>query len=243
MVSNDQLIQDASVADVLNQFDLKNGDTPLSVKSAIDEGKWVVLTSMQDGLPRPPIPRIHAERVLKKRRPDGSPAFWIEGMPYSPPKPQKGSIKCMLHPDFDETDGPAGFDRSFVDEAGLSGVTCNMNARDKKNRDDFANVVQRDDHMKSKHPRFYAAIQSLIERRAKTAADAAAEADREMVRAQQQAILALAGQRPQEAAQSDPSINLEYLNAEGLRAYADAHGIELTNRQSVTQMRAEIEAA
>src|SRR5690554_5423069 len=63
----------------------------------------VTVYSTIDGEPRE-ILRIDAERVLGKRRSDGTPAFWMPGLPGDRPPYFQGFIKCMLHPEFDESD-------------------------------------------------------------------------------------------------------------------------------------------
>ena len=219
------------------------GDTGLQTTNTVLDGKWVTLVSMQDGLPRPPIPIAHARRVLRKKRPDGSPAFWIEGMPYQPPEPMKGSIKCMLHPDFDETDGPAGFGRELIEGAGLAGVSCNQNARDKKNRDDFANVYQRNRHMLKKHPGYYRQIQELLAERERKAADDQRIEDRDFLRQQQAAIMALAGGANPTAAAAADAPSLADLNRQALQRYADAHEISYDTRWGEDRLRTEIETA
>lgn len=240
------LVQEVAVERALDALnDPKTpDDTPLLVESEISQGQRVVLTSMVDGLPRPAIPRIHAKRVLSKMLPNGKPAFWIPGMPGEPPKPERGSIKCMLHPDFDEASGPAGFGREFVDEAGLQGFFCNRGDQSKQNRGDFQSVYDRDEHMRSKHNRQYEVIRKAQGTQEDIDEKTERQLDREATQARTEAMMQLvtgmaSGVVPTEA----PAINLEFLNAAGLRAYADKQGIALTNRQSVTAMREEIEAA
>jgi hypothetical protein len=249
MVSpNAGLVQERMIDDLLEGV-RSEGDTGLQTTNTVLDGKWVTLVSMQDGLPRPPIPIAHARRVLRKKRPDGSPAFWIEGMPYQPPEPMKGSIKCMLHPDFDETDGPAGFGRELIESAGLAGVSCNQNARDKKNRDDFANVYQRNRHMLKKHPGYYRQIQDLLAERERKAADEQRIEDRDFLRQQQAAIMALAsGATPANffdptAGAEAPPLPLADLNRAALQRYADAHEISYDTRWGEDRLRTEIETA
>ena len=247
----DSLVQEVAVERALDA--LKDpatpDDTPLLVSSNID-GQRVALTSMVDGLTRPSIPRIHAKRVLSKPIPGTKlPAFWIPGMPGTPPTPERGSIKCMLHPDFDEEHGPAGFGRAFVDESGLQGFFCNRGDQSKQSRADFQSVFDRDEHMRSKHSRQYEVIQKAQGTPEEIGEKAERQIDRELQQAQIAATQAQ-GEAMLEAVQAlmkgqdvPVSAALEHLNADGLRAYADKQGIELTNRQSVTAMREEIEAA
>lgn len=138
----------------------------------------VTVYSTTDGEPRQ-ILRIDAERVLMKRRSDGRPAFWMEGMPGSAPNYLKGELKCLLDPEFDEKDGVSGFDRAFIDSLGLTGRTCNMMAPEKNNAR-FKSVFDRDDHMAKKHRRENSIIKdglARIERqKAEDKADRATEA-------------------------------------------------------------------
>lgn len=247
----DSLVQEVAVERALDA--LKDpatpDDTPLLVSSNID-GQRVALISMVDGLTRPSIPRIHAKRVLSKMIPGTKlPAFWIPGMPGSPPTPERGSIKCMLHPDFEEEHGPAGFGRTFVNEAGLEGFFCNRGDQSKQNRGDFQSVFDRDEHMRSKHSRQFEVIQKAQGTQEDIDAKSERSIDRELQQAQvaatqEQAAAMLEAVQALMKGQATPAgAALEHLNAEGLRAYADKQDIALTNRQSVTTMREEIEAA
>lgn len=187
------LVQEAAIELALDNLDDKPDDTGLLVGSAVDEGQRVVLTSMIDGLTRPPIPRMHAKRVLDKRLPGGNPAFWIPGMPYEPPKPAVGSIKCMLHPEFDEEHGPAGFNREFVDDAGLMGFFCNRGDQSKQNRANFLSVYDRDQHMHSKHGTQLEIIEKAQGKQSDIEAQAERQLDREIQQATTAAILAAVG--------------------------------------------------
>jgi hypothetical protein len=174
-------------------LDYQSGDTDLQVESTIDDGQWVQLTSMRDGLKRPPIPQIHAARVLAKTLPDGSPAFWMPGMPYTPPEPQIGSIKCYFHPDFDEEDGASGISREFIVQAGMGDFTCNSGDLSKQNRGDFKTVLMRDAHMHSRHRRQLEAIQRAQGDEKEQAERTERQLDREYLRQQTEAMLRLAG--------------------------------------------------
>lgn len=240
----DSTVHKAAVKNALDNINLdyRGGDTGLEVESNIVDGQWVQLTSMRDGLPRPPIPRVHASRVLEKTLPDGSPAFWIQGMPYDPPVPQIGSIKCYFHPEFDETDGPAGFGRDFIDQAGLEGFTCNNKDNSKQNRGDFKTVMQRDAHMQNRHRRQIEAVE-------KAQGDAKEQAERSERRQQTETMMRLmerqielsGGVVPE--APEPAAVPLEYLNAEGLRSLAVLKGVKLRDARSAEKMREDIEAA
>ena len=158
-------------------------DIPARVST--DADRKVTLYSTTTGEPHE-ILLNDAPRVLRKRRRDGSRAFWAEEMPGERPLRVVGTVQCMLHPDFDETDGAAGFDRKFIDDIGLAGRTCNMMAPDKANRGDFKSVYERDDHMAKKHRREWRTIEAAQEQ-----ADAAR--DRAERRETTDAMLALAG--------------------------------------------------
>ncbi|MEE8457513.1 MAG: hypothetical protein V3S28_05645, partial [Acidimicrobiia bacterium] len=145
---------------VTTGLDLGTDDAPAQISSNSDE--MVTLYSMIDGEPRS-ILNLDVPRVLRKVLPNGSPAFWHPDMPGAAPEYTKGQIKCMLHPDFDESEGPAQFDRQFIDGIGLTGRTCNLMAPDKANVADFHSVFDRDDHMAKKHRREWATIQDALQ--------------------------------------------------------------------------------
>ncbi len=128
---------------------LGEGDAPISVSA--HTGAKVRVYSMIDGEPRD-ILAIDAQRVMRKRLPDGRPAFWMEGMAGEAPPYRKGIIKCFLHPEFDEKGGPAGFDRTWLDSIGLFGRSCNMSDITKPNKADFRSIFDRDAHMRRAHP-------------------------------------------------------------------------------------------
>ncbi len=175
---------------VTTGIDLDGDDTPAQISSNSDE--MVTLYSMIDGEPRP-ILNLDVPRVLRKVLPDGTPAFWHPDMPGSAPEYTRGQIKCMLHPDFDESEGPAQFDRHFIDGIGLTGRTCNLMAPDKSNVSVFKSVFDRDDHMAKKHRREWATIQDALQ-------TASTQRYREEDRQTRQAMLSLAasasGQTP-----------------------------------------------
>ena len=148
----------------------------------------ITIYSMIDGEPRS-ILKLDRTRVLSKTLSDKSPAFWYEGMPGEPPTYTKGTIRCFLHPEFDETDGPAEFDRSFIDDIGLAGLFCNANNPRVANVDSFRTVFDRDEHVRRKHKRTWATVQSALERKER-------DAEREERRADRDAMLALAGGVP-----------------------------------------------
>ena len=121
----------------------------------------ITIYSMMDGSPRE-VAKIDAQRVLMKKLPGGGPAFWAPGLPGSAPEYTKGALKCYLDPEFDETAGPAGVDREWIDAIGLAGRTCNMMAPDKHNQK-FSSVYQREEHMAKKHRNEWKTIQGAIE--------------------------------------------------------------------------------
>ena len=151
----------------------------------------VTIFSTQNGEPRL-ILKIDAKRVLNKRLSNGQPAFWMTGMPGKPPEYVKGAIHCYLDPAFDESDGPAGFDRAWLDKIGLSGRTCNMMAPDKGNQK-FRSVFDRDDHAAKKHRNEWKIIQDSIEKQRLATEAEERRLDREAQNAQSAAMLALAG--------------------------------------------------
>jgi|TARA_R100001530_G_scaffold17438_2_gene15071 hypothetical protein len=145
----------------------------------------ITVYSMINGEPREVL-KNDAPRLLAKKLASGGLAFWYEGMPGEAPAYAKGDVSCMLHPDFDESEGASGLDRAFIDTVGLSGRTCNMNAVDKNNRDDFRSVYDRDDHMAKKHRREWSTIQAAIETRDRNR-------ERDERREDREAMQALAG--------------------------------------------------
>lgn len=159
----------------------------------------VTIFSTQNGEPRQ-ILKIDAKRVLNKRLSDGRPAFWMEGMPGKPPVYAKGTIACYLDPNFDESDGPAGFDRAWLDKIGLEGRTCNMMAPDKNNQK-FRSVFDRDDHAAKKHRNEWKIIQDAIEKKRLATEAEERRLDREAQQAQAAAMLALAGVRQEPKAE------------------------------------------
>ena len=124
-------------------------DLPARLSSNTDD--HVTVYSTLTGGPKQ-ILLIDRRRVLSKTLPNGEYAHWAEGMPGEAPLYVKGEVMCMLHPEFDEADGAAGFTRDYIDHAGLTGRTCNMMAPDKNNVDNFKSVYARDRHMEQKHP-------------------------------------------------------------------------------------------
>ena len=183
------------IADLGRQIDIEKAidpgfsmepDETQRITSNTDEVVTIYPTSGVDvGRPRQ-ILKNDARRVLLKRLPNGQPAFWMEGMSGSKPSAFNGTISCYMHPEFDETDGPAGFDRKWVDSIGLAGRSCNMSDTSKNNKADFKSPFERDEHVRTKHRREWAIIQSSIE--AKRRQD---ELDER--RADRQAMQALAG--------------------------------------------------
>lgn len=139
------------------------------------------------------ILKIDARRVLAKRFPDGRYMHWMPGMPGERPKAHKGSVKCYLHPEFDETDGVAGFDRAWLDSIGLAGRHCNDGNPSNRNRDDFTSELERDEHVRLRHPRTWRVVEN-----ARVAAERRREAEER--RADREAMLALATPKATEAA-------------------------------------------
>lgn len=178
-----QAVIDDISREIAHDIDLDKDDAAPRISANSDDS--ITLYSMIDGEPRPGVLKIDAPRVLAKKLPDGKPAFWIEGMPGEPPERTRGQVKCMLHPDFDESEGPSGFDRHFVDGVGLTGRTCNLMAPDKNNVDKFKSVYDRDDHMAKKHKREWATIQAAL-------TQAKGERDRDEDKQTRDAMLALA---------------------------------------------------
>ena len=171
-------------------------DATLTVLSS---DKMVPVYSMLTG-ERKEVRQVDLRRVLQKMLPNGQPAHWAEGMPGEAPEYVRGEVKCMMHPDFDETDGSAGFDRDYIDHIGLTGRTCNMMAPDKNNVDNFRSIYERDRHMEKKHRVEWATIEDALEKDRLTV-------EKEERRQDREAMLALAGTAaaaPRVEAQPEP---------------------------------------
>jgi hypothetical protein len=127
------------------------------------------------------ILKIDARRVLRKKLSDGRLAHWIPDFGGSAPVRSVGSIKCYLHPEFDEKTGASKMDRAFIDEIGLAGLNCNSGDPSNNNRGDFTSILQRDRHMRMRHSD---AWQVILDARATAERNAEAEerrADREVM--------------------------------------------------------------
>ncbi len=203
----DNLRQKVGVKQALQNLvlDQASGDTGLTVSNEITDGTKVQLTSMVDGLIRPPISMVHAERVLEETLDEAGtmPAFWIPGMAYQPPEPVVGTTKCMLHPDFDETNGPAGFGREFIDKAGLAGFFCNRGDVSKKSKDNFTSVFDRDQHMKHKHKTQWELIEAAINKDEERDEKTQRQLDREVL----MALARSAGGQPEPQIKVEPPLN------------------------------------
>ena len=216
MVSD--IVRSAEVARALDPgLTMGEGDEQ---RLSSNSDKLITLYSMIDGEPRP-ILAIDAQRVLQKRLPDGRPAFWMEGMIGSPPAYKRGNVMCYLHPQFSEVDGPAGFDRAWIDSIGLSGRECNMSDVSKPNKADFRSVFDRDAHMRRAHrDELRIIIEAQARRREMIAADERRQ-DREamltLARAGMQQAPAVAW-APEEPRPAKPQVTCElcgYTNTQG----------------------------
>ena len=148
------------------------------------------------------ILRIDAERVVGKRIPGTNRmAHWIPGMPGDAPVYKKGTVSCILHPDFDEKDGPAGFDRAWVESIGVI-TKCNDANPDKPARADFKSVYDRDEHARTKHRRELQTIQNALTSKRDREYQEERRLDRELAMKQADAMLALAGQNAEQKAKT-----------------------------------------
>jgi len=164
-----------------NGVGLDGKEDTQTVSSNSDE--HVIVYSTQDGEPHE-ILKLDARRALTKRLPNGKNAFWIPEMGGEAPPRTKGSVRCYLDPNFDESDNYYGTTRAWIDGIGLRGRTCNMMAPDKNNQM-FTSDYDRDEHMAKKHRREWATIQAARER------ERTARYDREN-RESREAMMALA---------------------------------------------------
>lgn len=156
-------------------FSMEDGDTAPTLTS--NSREYITIYSTADGEPHEVL-SIDARRILMKRFPDGRYAFWHPNMGGAPPTRVRGSVQCYLSPDFDETDGPAGFDRKWIDSIGLAGRVCNMNAPD-KGIPKFLSSYNRDEHARTKHRLEYQTIKEAQQARRQAQYDADARQQRE----------------------------------------------------------------
>lgn len=131
---------------------LPDGEPLALVDQTQTDRSQTLVFSMQDGEPREVMTK-ERPRLLRKRLPDGRPAFWVPGMPGRPPSRNVGTWKCFLHPESDE--------RKLVDEAGYAGRYCNDGDPSKKNRDNFRALSQKEQHERRKHPNAWEAVQRI----------------------------------------------------------------------------------
>lgn len=144
---------------------------------------WEVMTGEKKE-----ILKIDARRVLRKKLPDGRLAHWIPDFGGEPPARKTGTLKCYLHPEFDELDGISKMDRAFIDGIGLEGHYCNTGDPSNNNRADFSSALQRDRHMRFRHRDEWQVIQDAR-------ATAEREAEARERRADREAMMALASPR------------------------------------------------
>ena len=104
--------------------------------------------SMQDGS-ESHVLKHKLNEVLRKRNLDGSPKFWIPGMPDKPPEQKRGVLLCQLHQDHD--------DREWLDSIGLTGRNCRKAT--------LMSEFDVETHMLNRHRQESALIQTALERR------------------------------------------------------------------------------
>lgn len=115
--------------------------------SSVDADEHTIVYSMIDGTPSTVLKHKLAE-VLRKRAPNGGPAFWVPGMPGNPPEPIVGTIMCLLHADHE--------DREWLNSIGLSAQLC----RKANLRSEF----DLQNHMLHRHQQEFSLIETARER-------------------------------------------------------------------------------
>jgi hypothetical protein len=112
-----------------------------------DADEFAYVISMLDGSTSRVLKHKLSE-VLRKRSDDGTPKFWITGMPGTPPEPVNGSLKCLLNAEHPN--------RKWVDEAGLLGRTCP--------KSNLKSEFDVENHMLHRHPQESRLIDTALER-------------------------------------------------------------------------------
>ena len=112
-----------------------------------DADEFAYVVSMLDGSTSRVLKHKLSE-VLRKRSADGTPKFWISGMPGTPPEPVNGSLKCLLNAEHPN--------REWVDEAGLLGRTCP--------KSNLKSEFDVENHMLHRHPQESRLIDTALER-------------------------------------------------------------------------------
>jgi hypothetical protein len=152
----------------LNKVIVNNDEYSMTYTGAtnagVDADEKTSVWSMQDGTESRPLTHKLSE-VLRKRNPDGSPKFWMPGMPGKPPDQKLGVLPCKLYADHD--------DREWLDSIGLIGRYCEKATL----RSEF----DVETHMLNRHPQENALIQNALERRQR-------EEERELQQLQLQAL-------------------------------------------------------
>ncbi len=154
----DPIVEQIIASEQLEALEAKTEGTASYVMYENHQGNrnTVELVSMITGEPREVL-RIDAPRVMRKRIPGTKdPAFWMEGLPGTPPAYKSGELMCLLHPDHPN--------REWIDSVGLAGRTCNMMDTTKYNRADFQSTYDMEAHMRRAHQREFSIYNDALAR-------------------------------------------------------------------------------
>jgi hypothetical protein len=135
----------------LNRVIVNNDEYSMTYTGATRDGQnadeFAYVISMLDGSTSRVLKHKLSE-VLRKRSPDGTPKFWVEGMPGTPPVPINGSLKCLLNAEHSN--------RKWIDDAGLLGRTCP--------KSNLKSEFDVENHMLHRHPQEARLIETALER-------------------------------------------------------------------------------
>jgi len=119
-----------------------------ATNAGVNADELTSVWSMQDGS-ESHVLKHKLNEVLRKRNPDGSPKFWIPGMPNQPPEQKRGVLLCQLNENHE--------DREWLDSIGLVGRTCRKAT--------LLSEFDVETHMLNRHRQENALIQTALERR------------------------------------------------------------------------------
>jgi hypothetical protein len=175
-VTSDNSVADAAAEAIaaslkdgsLNKVIVNNDEYSMTYTGATRDGmdadEKTSVWSMEDGTESRPLTHKLSE-VLRKRNPNGSPKFWMPGMPGNPPEQKRGVLLCQLHQDHD--------DREWLDSIGLTGRYCKKAT--------LMSEFDVETHMLNRHRQETALIQTALDRRQR-------EEERELQQLQLQAL-------------------------------------------------------
>ena len=152
----------------LNKVIVNNDEYSMTYTGATNAGinadELTSVWSMEDGT-ESRVLKHKLNEVLRKRNPNGSPKFWIPGMPNKPPEQKRGVLLCQLNENHE--------DREWLDSIGLIGRTCRKAT--------LMSAFDVETHMLNRHRQESALIQTALDRRQR-------EEERELQQLQLQAL-------------------------------------------------------